>query len=448
MNRSDPFFTVHQGDARRLDVLLSKFSSAQDPQLTCTITSPPYGPMKNYGHPDQIGYGQSYDDYLVEMRRLFRQVHRHTKDEGAMWVVADTFRPQESNGQLWKLQPLPFDLAAEAEDAGWLLRDVITWHKDKTLPWSGRGRLRNVFEYVLFLVKSDSFKYHVDRIRDPIELEQWWVKWPERYNPEGKVPGNVWRVPIPVQGSWNTAAVKHACPLPPDLVERMILLSTDQNDVVFDPFAGTGVVVAEAERLARRGLGIELVRKHVRAFQEVVRPEIQKRDREDELGHRAERSEWLQRTVLNLRIVKYPKVLMQGVNKPDILRPRAAVVLAAGRRPKVTRNPYQLAEVTTIIVADGDVNERDALALELKDVANRAPASKFGVAGDIVVVHPEELAKRVGSRKLYLYLNGRTHMTEGPTTPTKLLARSESARRHAPIAANLRVLEEPRALQA
>ena len=66
------------------------------------------------------------------------------------------------------------------------------------------------------------------------------------YNPHGPVPTNVWDIPIPVQGSWKTPAIAHACPLPPDLIERLVFISTDPGDVVFDPFAGTGVVVAEA----------------------------------------------------------------------------------------------------------------------------------------------------------------------------------------------------------
>jgi DNA modification methylase len=448
LSPSSPYFTVHRGDARELDFLL-KNVPGERPLLTCTITSPPYGDMKDYGHPDQIGWGQSHDDYLVELRRVFRRLFDHTRHEGSLWLIADTFRPPESNGDLRRLEPLPFQLADQAQDAGWTLRDIIVWRKDKTLPWSGRGRLRNAFEYVLFFVKSSEFKYRVDRVRDPIELEEWWVKWPERYNPEGKVPENVWAVPIPVQGSWSSSAVKHACPLPPDLVERMILLSTDPGDIVFDPFAGTGVVIAEAERLERRGLGIELVPKHVKAFATVVRPEILRRGGNDELGRRQEQSDWLQRTILNLRIVKYPKVLLQGLEKVEgAAQPLAAVVLAGGRRRKLDRDPYQLADATTIFVMEGNALDREDLVRELKDIANRQPASKFGVAGDLRVIGEKELVDAVRGRKLYLYRDGRTYFAEGPTTAHRLLelARERAKRRYPPIAANVLVQEKPRAL--
>src|SRR5207245_517741 len=80
----------------------------------------------------------------------------------------------------------------------------------------------------------------------------------------------------------------HMCPLPPDLVERLILLSTDPGDVIFDPFAGAGVVVAEAQRLGRRGLGIELVERDVRAYAKTTLPEIMKRNNDADLARRQE----------------------------------------------------------------------------------------------------------------------------------------------------------------
>ena len=87
-------FDLHPGDARRLDELLSPFSGPSDPLLTCTITSPPYGDLKNYGDPDQIGWGQPYDEYLTDLRRVFRAIAKHTRDDGSLWIIADTLQPE------------------------------------------------------------------------------------------------------------------------------------------------------------------------------------------------------------------------------------------------------------------------------------------------------------------------------------------------------------------
>ncbi len=396
------FFAVHCGDVRQLEILLSK--AYQKPVLTSTITSPPYGNLKDYGHPKQIGWGQPHEEYLVEMRSVFRALYRHTRFDGTLWIVVDTLR--EPGGPL---QPLPFQLADEAKEAGWQLRDILVWRKDKTLPWSSRGRLRNTFEYILLLSKTDEFKYYVDRIRDPIRLEQWWVKWPERYNPQGKVPTNVWDIPIPVQGAWRNSLIQHMCPLPPDLVERLVLLTTDPGDVVLDPFAGTGVVVAEAQRLGRFGVGVELVERYVKDFARVTKPEIMKRSRADALAHTQAQSEWLQDVISRLRVVKYPRVLLQRLRtaRPELPVPSLVVAIMEKRSSDGAVAP-RLIGARVLWAVDADVAVCDEVRRALKEAAAVPPASKFGIAGEIEVMSSAELAGHLRGRRWFLYANGRT----------------------------------------
>jgi DNA modification methylase len=442
------FFGVRQGDARQMDVLFSQ--AYVSPLVTCTITSPPYADLKNYGHPDQIGWGQGFDEYLVEMRRVFRSVHRHTKDDGSMWVIADTLR--QENGSIWRMEPLPFQLTHEARDAGWMLRDIIIWEKDKTLPWSGRGRLRNAFEYVLMFVKSEKFKFHIDRVRDRVRLEQWWVKWPERYNPLGKVPTNVWRIPIPVQGAWKNTDVEHMCPLPPDLVERLILLSTDPGDIVFDPFAGAGVVVAEAERLKRHGLGIELVDRHVHAYAKTTLPEIMERDKRDELARRQADATQLQDLIPKLRIVKFPRVLLHRVatTHPHLPKPRMAIaLLKRGFQPGVLIEPFKFIEAHMVFVVKETGLRREQLRQRLAEAAQVVPASKFGISGEIEVVGIDEVTQALkGKGKMFLYTGGHTWMSDGAITPKKIekLLETKPEGKWPPILSNVLVQEKPRAL--
>ena len=238
MDVNDPF-TLHAADARDMSTLMPFLGDDAEP-LDCTITSPPYWNIKDYDQPNQIGFGQSYDEYLAVMGEVFRKLYDHTKSTGSLWMVVDTLRVNaELPGQAARQLPLPFELSSLAAKSGWTLREVVVWKKDRTLPWSNGRRFRNLFEYVLFLVKSDNHKFKVDRLRD-FEFREWWLRWPERYNPNGRQPSNVWEVPIPVQGSWRTPRIPHVCPLPEELVKRMVLLSTDPGDVVFDPFAGDG----------------------------------------------------------------------------------------------------------------------------------------------------------------------------------------------------------------
>lgn len=129
---------LHEGDARTVAANLRPGS------ISVTVTSPPYWNLKDYGVTNQIGWGQSYADYINDLISIFRHIHTATRDYGTLWIVLDTFRVQGN------VRILPFDLARKLSDeVGWLLQDVVIWDKGKTLPWSRRGQLRNRFEYVL-----------------------------------------------------------------------------------------------------------------------------------------------------------------------------------------------------------------------------------------------------------------------------------------------------------
>lgn len=447
------FYTVHHGDARYLGQLLKSFSNPKSPGLTCTITSPPYASLKDYGHPDQIGWRQPYADYRVEMRRVFRAIYEHTKTDGSMWVIADTLRAEERNGNglPQPLEPLPFHLAEEAGDSGWILREVAVWQKDKTLPWSSGDRFRNSFEYILLFVKSSHYKFYIDRLRDPAQLESWWVKWPERYNPHGKVPTNVWRVPIPVQGSWKSPAVQHVCPLPPDLVERLLYLSTDEGDVVFDPFAGTGVVVAEAERLSRRGLGIELNDKYVRAFQKAVRPAVLARNKRDPVTESMNLARERRTAIFRLRSLKYPKVMIQKLthSKESLPAVRFVVSLLSPPKDDALLDPEKLLDVRCIFAVEGKEEEMERMRRFLKEIASRPPLTKFGIAGDIVVCKPRDVARLIDRKTLYIYTEGRTWDASGriKLAELKTLKGAAPVRKgtypYPPILSNVAVHEDP-----
>lgn len=51
---------------------------------------------------------------------------------------------------------------------------------------------------------------------------------------------------------------KHPCQLPIPLIERLLLFSSDEGDIVFDPFVGTGTTAIAAKRLGRRFIGIDI----------------------------------------------------------------------------------------------------------------------------------------------------------------------------------------------
>lgn len=295
---------IYNCDSRRLSDVL-----AEDVMIQTTISSPPYFDMKDYGVGNQIGFGQSYEDYLRDIKSVFEQVYRYTKDDGTLWIIIDTFKRNNS------MVLLPFDLASKLQESGWLLQDILIWKKDKTVPWSNNGFTQRQFEYILFFSKTPKFKSNKDRVRvfDTRQLKKWWIKYPERYNPRGKALSEIWEYPIPVQGSWGKKYIRHFCPLPKDMVSNMIMISTDEGDIVFDPFAGSGTVLSQSAYMNRSYIGFELNTTYIEKFKSYLAETLEagKKEYQKILGDTGQLD--FEEQVLNLRALKYGRMLVRMI---------------------------------------------------------------------------------------------------------------------------------------
>ena len=361
---------LNVGDAREL---LSLWGNLPPPQSI--ITSPPYLDMHDYGNASQIGVrGQGVEDYLIQMLELFRDCHRIATDHATFWLVAGYVRRNK------RLIPLPDQLAGCAEKAGWTLRESITWDKQKALPWTHHGELRDITEQVLLFSKGDEFRFDVTDLRSPIPNSIWWRRYPERYSPNGLMPTNLWSIPIPTQGWWSGMRT-HLCPFPEELTYRMLSLTTVKGDTVLDPLAGIGSVPAMAEAMGRIGYGIELTAKYLCLYGGTVR------SAEEFLscnGNDSHRRKIFHRTIIELRLLKFARLLAQQIKEEGvaILWVRAN---QSGRRPQKDHH---------IIAADFDLvvdETMQELALTVARAAmRRPPLSKFGIDAKLVAVKPAD----------------------------------------------------------
>ena len=402
------FWTVHQGDARDVDKLLSRASRAagldRKPFLQTTITSPPYATLVDYGSDNQIGFGQSYENYLESCKSIFESIYHWTLDTGSMWVIADSvLQGRQKNGAPSQLVPLPFDLAAQAKSVGWTLREVVIWRKDRTRPWSHRGKLRNGFEYVLLFVKTNNFTFNVDRLRDTRNLQSWWVKYPERHNPWGMSPDNVWEIPIPVQGSWDGSALRHACPFPHELVRRMVVLSSNEGDVVFDPFAGSGAVVSGAINEGRLGLGIELNPEYVSIFRESTTPVRRQTPAPEPVSVMTQR-------LLELRMLKYPKELAKQLSREGFTayQVRAVLMEVESVNYKPARTGYGKIDCSIVVADQLSEIEQARLSKFANDAIGRAPLSKYGLEVQCTVLSIAQAGAKFEERQVSIYTKGKT----------------------------------------
>jgi len=391
-------YDYHIWDARKIGEKIKK------KMVDVVITSPPYWNLKNYDVDNQIGFGQKYDEYLADLQNVFRECSNVVKDTGSLWIIVDTLKVDG------KVKTLPFDLAHEIEE-WWKLQDIIIWHKDKTLPWSSKGKLRNIFEYILFFTKSSDFKYHPDKVRDPDDIKKWWIKYPERYNPNGKMPDGVWRISIPMQG-WGNGWVRHFCPFPPALVERILLLTTDEGDVVLDPFAGSGSVLAQAKVMGRKPIGFDLNENYKKMYEEKVLPTIKERwkTRRKEIKELEKRREKLKVAIRKLRQLKYPKEVVKGGAKSAIFEgigSRLNTIFVIGKESKDHKPTPDI-----YFVFDSKV-DRKVLSSNLGLLRSKPPLSLYGINPRFKIYTRGTVIKTKKKlfepENLFLYSRGTTH---------------------------------------
>jgi DNA modification methylase len=254
------------GNARNI---LDIFNSNNLPSPDLIISSPPYYDVLNYeNNKEQIGYGQnSYEEYLNDVVNVFQNCYNLSKENASFWLIVDTFKKEGET------ITLPFDINSAFKrlynETTWKLKEIIIWDKEKNLPWSSKGKFKNRYEYILYYTKNDNYKFNIDKVREITDLKKWWKKYPERYNPDGKAPSNIWEYITPMRG-WGNGKQNHFCPFPFPLIERIISISSDENDYIFDPFAGSGSVLAMAKQMNRNSFGIDINKGYKKLFKKEV----------------------------------------------------------------------------------------------------------------------------------------------------------------------------------
>jgi len=478
----DERFGMYIGDSRRFKrVLAQQFTEQVEGNLVdVTVTSPPYADKKNYEADEdtQIGFGQAYDDYLEDLRSVYQQVYDVTKDSGTLWVVVNTIKKNQ------RIVNVPFDIADiceniegverceecedrlvkdreteelyceqcgwsyDALDDSWRLQEVVVWDKERARPWSRKGQFRNVFEYILCFSKTKDFKFALDdiRIADPDEFKQWWVNYPERYNPRGKVPDNIWEMVTPTQGSWGDGNIDHPAPFPPEMVERIVNLTTDEGDVVFDPFAGSGTVLAQSEAMGRNPLGFELGEVYSEMYLDVRDRIMDDWAERVEQGETLERQqERLERIICKLRQLNYPREMTRRIRKDtgaDSLE-ELGINTAFQLSHEVVNHEkfdadhlfmeddlYWIVDETT---SDDRIEDIEQSAAKVSD---EAPCSKFGIVANIEVLRTSEMTELLksddwneqwGEVSFYLYANDTQNKYERKLSAQEWIQRARNS---------------------
>ena len=239
---SDSILCLFQGDCLEL------LDSIPDAAIQLVVTSPPYNIGKKYEK------RQPLDEYIDWQKKVITECCRVLKKSGSIcWQVGNYIE----NGEIIPLDILLYPVFAES---GLKLRNRIIWHFGHGLHSSKRFSGR--YEVILWFTKSDEYIFNLDPVRIP-------QKYPNKKyfkedkkgelscNPLGKNPSDVWNIPN-VKANHIEKTI-HPAQFPVELVERLILSMTNENDWTLDPFMGTGTTQIASLIHNRKSCGAELL---------------------------------------------------------------------------------------------------------------------------------------------------------------------------------------------
>jgi len=234
-----------------------------DESLQLIVTSPPYNIGKKYEKKLNL------DAYIEQQEHVIRECVRALKNQGSIcWQVGN----YTHKGSIIPLDTILYPIFT---NLGLNMRNRIVWHFEHGLHC--KNRFSGRYETIIWFTKRDKYKFNLDSVRVPQKYPgKKHFKGPNRGkysgNPLGKNPGDLWV--IPNVKSNHIEKTMHPCQFPVELIERLVLSLSDENDWVFDPFLGVGTSIIAAMRHGRKGAGAEMIEDYIKIARDRINQEI------------------------------------------------------------------------------------------------------------------------------------------------------------------------------
>ncbi len=241
MSKIDKYINqIIQGDCLEL------FKDIPDNSVDMTFADPPFNLKKKY-----TSYNDSleFQEYLKWSEQWISEMVRITKPTGSIFV---------HNIPKWLTYYATF-LNKYAYFKHWIAWDAPTAPMGKSLQPAHYG--------ILFYGKKPKgtkiyeLRYPHKRDRKQGYLLKDYGGKKDKLHPFGPLVSDVWTDIHRIKH--NKKRDPHPCQLPVHLLDRLILLTTDEGDIVLDPFSGTGTTAISAKRLGRKFIGFELDKEYV-----------------------------------------------------------------------------------------------------------------------------------------------------------------------------------------
>lgn len=249
-----------------------KMKELPDNSIQLIVTSPPYFNIKDYsldGHQKnkktekekgQIGDISDYKKYINEMAVVWKECERVLKPNGKM-VINTPLMPMLKKNLDTHYNRHIFDINSDIEKSvlektNLYLLDLYIWNRTNpskrlmfgSYPYPRNFYAQNTIEFITVYVKDGipEKKYTKENKEKSKLTQKEWVEFTKQ----------IWNIPIPGKG--DLAFGEHAAIMPEEIIRRCVKLFTFVNEVVLDPFAGSGTTLKVAKQEKRNFVGYEI----------------------------------------------------------------------------------------------------------------------------------------------------------------------------------------------